>query len=173
MEDYERMQQLEAASQEDELVFRSMKLDDIPSIIAIEHEAFTSPWSADAFVNELTHNHFARYMVMELRGQIIGYAGMWLIMDEAHVTNIAVIEVFRGRKLGARLLSELQKLATFFGAARMTLEVRVSNEIAQSLYRKFGFEPSGIRPGYYSDNNEDALIMWADLLLAQSEGSAQ
>ena len=174
MEDFERMQQLQAASQEDDLVFRSMKLDDIPSIIAIEHEAFTSPWSADAFVNELTHNHFARYMVMELRGQIIGYAGMWLIMDEAHVTNIAVIEVFRGCKLGARLLSELAE-AGYFLRRRPddACEVRVSNEIAQSLYRKFGFEPSGIRPGYYSDNNEDALIMWADLLLAQSEGSAQ
>ncbi|MGU3473392.1 ribosomal protein S18-alanine N-acetyltransferase [Paenibacillus sp. D51F] len=172
MADYDVMQ-LHAASGEDDLVFRSMKLDDIPSIIAIEHEAFTSPWTSDAFVNELTHNHFARYMVMTLHGEIIGYGGMWLIMDEAHVTNIAVSREFRGRKLGARLLSELKKLAVFFGAVRMTLEVRVTNEVAQSLYRKFGFEPSGIRPGYYSDNNEDALIMWAELGQPQAEGQAQ
>ncbi|MGN7455588.1 ribosomal protein S18-alanine N-acetyltransferase [Paenibacillus pasadenensis] len=173
MADYDRLREQAEDDGGDGLVFRSMRMEDIPSIIAIEHEAFTSPWTSDAFANELTHNHFARYMVMQLHGEIIGYGGMWIIMDEAHVTNIAVSGAFRGRKLGARLLSELQKLATFFGATRMTLEVRVSNEIAQSLYRKFGFEPSGIRPGYYSDNNEDALIMWAELGRGGAEGRAQ
>lgn len=171
MADFDSLQ--ERSEDDGGLLFRSMKLEDIPSIIAIEHEAFTSPWTSDAFVNELTNNHFARYMVMQLNGEIIGYAGMWLIMDEAHVTNIAVSGSFRGRKLGARLLSELQKLAAFLGASRMTLEVRVTNEVAQSLYRKFGFEPSGIRPGYYSDNNEDALIMWAELDRGEAKGRAQ
>ncbi|MOA25396.1 ribosomal-protein-alanine N-acetyltransferase [compost metagenome] len=106
---------------------------------------------------------FARYMVMEYEGQIIGYGGMWIIMDEAHVTNIAVRSDYRGQGLGNRLLLELQRTAVFFGAAKMTLEVRVSNDIAQNLYRKYGFTASGIRPRYYSDNNEDALIMWAEL----------
>ncbi|MCK9857009.1 ribosomal protein S18-alanine N-acetyltransferase [Paenibacillus sp. ATY16] len=146
-----------------ELVFRSMTVADIPSIVAIEHEAFATPWTPEAFKNELTSNMFARYMVMEHDGQIIGYGGMWVIVDEAHVTNIAVRADHRGQGLGERLLTELQRTAAFFGANKMTLEVRVSNEIAQGLYRKLGFKPSGIRPAYYSDNNEDALIMWADL----------
>jgi ribosomal-protein-alanine N-acetyltransferase len=102
-------------------------------------------------------------MVMEYDGQIIGYGGMWIIMEEAHVTNIAVLSSFRGRKLGERLVSELQRTASFLGAERMTLEVRVSNQIARNLYEKLGFYSVGRRRGYYSDNGEDALIMWADL----------
>ncbi|QYR20852.1 ribosomal protein S18-alanine N-acetyltransferase [Paenibacillus sp. sptzw28] len=145
------------------LIFRTMTPSDIPVIAQIEHEAFTCPWTQEAFMNELTNNHFARYMVMEYDGDVIGYGGMWTIMDEAHVTNIAVRAGYRGQGLGKKLMTELQRTAVFFGAARMTLEVRVSNEIAQRLYRKLGFEPAGIRPGYYSDNQEDALIMWAEL----------
>ncbi|WP_028563143.1 ribosomal protein S18-alanine N-acetyltransferase [Paenibacillus pinihumi] len=145
------------------MIFRSMQLEDVPVICQIEQQAFTSPWTAEAFINELTNNHFARYMVMEWEDKVIGYGGMWTIMDEAHVTNIAVCEGYRGQGLGERLLHELQRTAVFFGAGRMTLEVRVSNEPAKNLYRKLGFEPSGVRPGYYSDNGEDALIMWAEL----------
>ncbi|MFS0723874.1 ribosomal protein S18-alanine N-acetyltransferase [Paenibacillus sp. 1P07SE] len=148
---------------QDALVFRMMRVEDVPAICQIEQEAFTSPWTAEAFINELTNNHFARYMVMILDGEVIGYGGMWTIMDEAHITNIAVREDYRGQGLGERLLLELQRTALFFGMNRMTLEVRVSNEVAQRLYRKLGFVPSGLRPGYYSDNNEDALIMWAEL----------
>jgi ribosomal-protein-alanine N-acetyltransferase len=145
------------------LVFRLMKVEDIPDILIIEREAFTMPWTEEAFRNELTHNHFAKYMVMELEGHIIGYAGMWAIVDEAHVTNIALLEAYRGRKWGERLLDELMRTAAFLGMQSITLEVRVSNEIAQNLYRKKGFSSAGTRKGYYSDNREDALIMWADL----------
>ncbi|MEK3795754.1 ribosomal protein S18-alanine N-acetyltransferase [Paenibacillus sp. FSL R7-0204] len=146
-----------------ELVFRLMRLEDVPEILVIEREAFTMPWTEEAFRNELTHNHFAKYMVMELAGHIIGYAGMWAIVDEAHVTNIALLEAYRGRKWGERLLDELMKTAAYLGMKSITLEVRVSNEVAQNLYRKKGFKPAGTRKGYYSDNREDALIMWADL----------
>ncbi|MEK5034428.1 ribosomal protein S18-alanine N-acetyltransferase [Paenibacillus sp. FSL R7-0302] len=146
-----------------ELVFRLMRLEDVPAILVIEREAFTMPWTEEAFRNELTHNHFAKYMVMELAGHIIGYAGMWAIVDEAHVTNIALLEAYRGRKWGERLLDELMKTAAYLGMQSITLEVRVSNEVAQNLYRKKGFKPAGTRKGYYSDNREDALIMWADL----------
>ncbi|WP_054939020.1 ribosomal protein S18-alanine N-acetyltransferase [Paenibacillus ihuae] len=152
-----------AGEQESGPVFRLMKLEDIPEILVIEREAFTMPWTEEAFRNELTHNHFAKYMVMELNGHIIGYAGMWAIVDEAHVTNIALLEAYRGRKWGDRLLEELMKTASFLGMKSITLEVRVSNEVAQNLYRKKGFRPAGTRKGYYSDNREDALIMWADL----------
>lgn len=144
-------------------VFRAMGLEDIPHILVIEREAFTMPWTEQAFRNELTHNHFASYMVMELNGEIIGYAGLWAIVDEAHVTNIAVLERFRGRKWGERLLDELMRTAVFLGMRSITLEVRVTNEVAQNLYRKKGFRPAGTRKGYYSDNREDALIMWAEL----------
>ncbi|WJH37255.1 ribosomal protein S18-alanine N-acetyltransferase [Paenibacillus sp. CC-CFT747] len=140
-----------------------MKLNDIDTICEIEQEAFPTPWSAGAFYNELVNNHFAHYMVMEVDGVIAGYAGMWLIMDEAHITNIAVRAPFRGRKLGERLVAELQKTASFMGAAKMTLEVRVTNVVAQNLYVKMGFRSVGVRKGYYTDNNEDALIMWAEL----------
>lgn len=146
-----------------ELVFRLMRLEDVPEVLVIEREAFTMPWTEEAFRNELTHNHFAKYMVMELAGHIIGYAGMWAIVDEAHVTNIALLEAYRGRKWGERLLDELMKTAAYLGMQSITLEVRVSNEVAQNLYRKKGFKPAGTRKGYYSDNREDALIMWADL----------
>ncbi|MCS7463240.1 ribosomal protein S18-alanine N-acetyltransferase [Paenibacillus doosanensis] len=145
------------------LEFRSMTTEDIPAICEIEQEAFTTPWTAGAFQNELTNNQFARYMVMECDGEVAGYGGMWLIMEEAHVTNVAVKEKYRGKKLGERLMRELQKTASFFGAVRMTLEVRPSNLVAKNLYEKLGFYSVGVRRGYYTDNREDAIIMWADL----------
>lgn len=148
---------------EDGLAFRLMTLDDIPEVLVVEREAFTVPWTEEAFHNELKLNHFARYMIMEYEGQTIGYAGMWTIVDEAHVTNIALLEQYRGRKWGDRLLTELMRTAAYMGMKRMTLEVRVSNLVAQRLYIKKGFKPAGVRKGYYSDNQEDALIMWADL----------
>lgn len=163
--------------QEEKLEFRLMQLDDIPDVLEIEHEAFTLPWTEEAFRNELTMNHFAKYMIMELNGRAIGYAGMWTIMDEAHITNIAVREAYRGRKFGDKLLDELMQTASYLGMERMTLEVRVTNRIAQGLYEKKGFKPAGVRKGYYSDNNEDAVIMWADLpahgASGEQEGSVQ
>lgn len=111
---------------EEKLEFRLMQLDDIPDVLEIEHEAFTLPWTEEAFRNELTMNHFAKYMIMELDGRAIGYAGMWTIMDEAHITNIAIREAYRGRKLGDKLLNELMQTASYLGMERMTLEVRVN-----------------------------------------------
>jgi len=148
---------------EQALSFRSMVMDDIDTIARIERESFTSPWSADAFRMELTQNHFAKYMILERDGETIGYGGMWLIVDEAHITNIAIREPYRGQGLGERLLREMMRTAAWFGALRITLEVRVTNDRAQSLYRKLGFYDAGMRPRYYSDNQEDALIMWAEL----------
>lgn len=148
---------------ESELSFRSMTMDDIQTIVRIEQESFSSPWSAEAFRMELTQNHFARYMVLECGGETIGYGGMWLIVDEAHITNIAIREPYRGQGLGEKLLREMMRTAAWFGASRITLEVRVTNDRAQSLYRKLGFRDAGIRPRYYTDNYEDALIMWAEL----------
>ncbi|AJS61612.1 ribosomal protein S18-alanine N-acetyltransferase [Paenibacillus sp. IHBB 10380] len=166
----------EHQQEHDSFTFRPMKLVDIPSIMIIEREAFTLPWTEDAFRNELTNNLFAKYVVLENNGNPIGYAGMWTIVDEAHVTNIALLEAYRGRKLGGLLLEELMNTASQIGMLRITLEVRVSNMIAQKLYERKGFTSVGIRKGYYSDNHEDAVIMWADLAPyrehASQEGSA-
>lgn len=145
------------------VMFRAMQVGDIEQICLIEIACFPTPWTADAFLNELEHNHFARYVVMIWNDMIIGYAGMWTILDEAHITNIAVLEEYRGRKLGERLLRELVVQAMGYGMRRMTLEVRTSNYTAQRLYEKFGFQAEGKRRAYYSDNGEDAIIMWAEL----------
>lgn len=144
-------------------ILRKMELKDIPMIHQIEQESFTSPWSAQAFEQELTRNHFAYYLVLEYEGEIAGYGGMWVVIDEAHVTNIAVRSAYRRRKWGELLLKKLMEVARSRACRGMTLEVRVSNHIAQNLYRKLGFKPSGTRKQYYSDNHEDALIMWVDL----------
>lgn len=143
--------------------FRWMVIEDIPGVMTVEHASFTMPWTPDAFRNELTQNHFAKYVVMIFEERIIGYAGMWTVLDEAHITNIAVLPEFRGHGLGERLLLELVVRAMALQMQKMTLEVRVSNQVAQQLYAKFGFTGCGIRKGYYSDNQEDALIMWTDL----------
>lgn len=143
-----------------------MQIDDIPQIVAIEKKSFPTPWSAYAFTCELCDNEFANYLVLTTStdpSTVIGYGGMWIIIDEAHITNIAINPPFRGRGLGRQMMEGLINLARLKKAQRMTLEVRVSNETAQTLYRKMKFASAGIRPGYYVDTNEDALIMWKDL----------
>ncbi|MBO8171652.1 MAG: ribosomal protein S18-alanine N-acetyltransferase [Bacillaceae bacterium] len=146
-----------------EPIFRAMTLDDIDAIFEVEQKSFAVPWSRDAFYNELTRNQFAHYLVVEWEGKVVGYGGMWLIIDEAHITNIAIHPEARGRKFGEQLLRRLLEVAEQKGANRVTLEVRRSNQIAQNLYKKLGFYAVGIRPQYYTDNKEDAIIMWVGL----------
>jgi [ribosomal protein S18]-alanine N-acetyltransferase len=146
-----------------EITFRQMTLADIDDVLKIEHVSFTLPWSRESFYNELVHNNYSHYIVMEWNGQVIGYCGMWLVIDEAHITNVAVLPEFRGRKLGEALMRKAMETAKELGAKTMTLEVRVSNRVAQSLYRKLGFLNGGIRKQYYTDNQEDALVMWVNL----------
>ncbi|MCI0183707.1 MAG: ribosomal protein S18-alanine N-acetyltransferase [Acidibacillus sp.] len=146
-----------------EVSFRRMTVRDVDHVMNIEKASFTAPWSRNAFLGELTENHFAHYVVMTLGDELIGYGGMWVIIDEAHVTNIAVYPTYRGHKLGERLLRRLMAEAIAKGARKMTLEVRVTNTPAKGLYRKLGFEDGGIRKGYYTDNREDALVMYVTL----------
>jgi len=143
--------------------YRYMTLLDLDDIMVIEHQSFTLPWSKEAFYRELTENPYAYYIVADIDGTAIGYGGVWIVIDEAHITNIAVLTDYRGQKIGETLLTQLQNLARQHGAKTMTLEVRVSNIVAQNLYRKLGFQNGGIRKGYYTDNNEDALVMWVNL----------
>lgn len=146
-----------------QLIFRLMEAKDIDQILRIEEECFATPWSRESFENELTENKYALYMVLEQEDQVIGYCGSWLIIDEIHITNIAILPEHRGRKLGDALLRKVMEIARAEGAKRMTLEVRVSNHVAISLYRKLGFQDGGIRKRYYTDNYEDALVMWVNL----------
>jgi ribosomal-protein-alanine N-acetyltransferase len=143
--------------------FRMMTLADVEAVGELERLAFPTPWPQEAFVNELTVNRHAKYVVAEDAGRVIAYCGMWVIIDEAHITNIAVHPGYRGRKIGENLMRLMMNLAVTLGAERMTLEVRPSNTAARNLYNKLGFEEQGIRKGYYSDNNEDAIIMWVNL----------
>lgn len=142
---------------------RLMSVEDLDDIMEVETESFTIPWSRDAFFNEIETNHFATYIVIEDKGKVIGYCGVWIIVDEAHITNIAVLPSYRGQGLGDRLMESMIEIAKEMGAVTMTLEVRVSNTPAQTLYKKFGFAEGGIRKNYYSDNQEDALVMWVKL----------
>lgn len=147
----------------DSFVFRNMREEDIDQILEVEHASFTTPWSREAFYNELHNNRFAVYIVLEENNKILGYCGAWIVIDEAHVTNVAILPEFRGRKLGEAILRKMMSVAQEMGAKSMTLEVRVSNHVAQSLYRKLGFQNGGIRKNYYSDNQEDGLVMWVKL----------
>ncbi|HDX9591156.1 TPA: ribosomal protein S18-alanine N-acetyltransferase [Bacillus pseudomycoides] len=145
------------------ITFRNMKEKDIPQIVAIEEASFATPWTAEAFERELNMNEYAHYVVLETEEGIMGYCGLWMILDESHITNIAILPKYRGLKLGEALLQEVINKARAFGAKTMTLEVRVSNEVAKKLYRKFGFQNGGIRKRYYTDNYEDGLVMWVNL----------
>ncbi|WML58057.1 ribosomal protein S18-alanine N-acetyltransferase [Neobacillus sp. PS2-9] len=147
----------------DSYVFRYMREEDIEQVLEVEHASFTTPWSREAFYNEIHNNKFAVYIVLEEENQIIGYCGTWVVIDEAHVTNVAIMPGYRGKKLGEALMTKLMSVARELGARSMTLEVRVTNHVAQSLYRKLGFQNGGIRKNYYSDNQEDALVMWVNL----------
>jgi [ribosomal protein S18]-alanine N-acetyltransferase len=140
-----------------------MELKDIDDVLKIEHASFTAPWSRQAFINELTTNRFAMYIVIEDGERVVGYCGVWVIVDEAHITNIAILPEYRGRKLGEALLTQVMELTKLMGAVKMTLEVRISNYVAKSLYHKLGFKDGAIRRGYYTDNQEDALVMWVNL----------
>ncbi|WP_102260890.1 ribosomal protein S18-alanine N-acetyltransferase [Mesobacillus jeotgali] len=145
------------------ITFRNMTVDDLDQVMEVEVNSFTIPWSREAFFDELTKNQFARYLIVEVDQKVVGYCGVWIIIDEAHITNIALLPEYRGLKLGEALMAKVMELAREMGALRVTLEVRVSNERAQNLYRKFGFEEGAIRKQYYTDNMEDALVMWVNL----------
>ena len=146
------------------LVVAEMTAEDIPAVHAIESASFPTPWPPYAFRQELETNRLARYIVVRAGGRVIAYAGIWLMVDEAHVTTFAVLPAYRRRGIGGLLLSELMELAAALGAVVCTLEVRLSNAPARRLYQDFGFKPVGVRPRYYTDNGEDALIMTTDHL---------
>ena len=144
-----------------EVVIRRMTMGDVDGVAAVEAATFPTPWSRDAFESEMK-NVAARYLVAEKDGRVIGYAGAWIILDESHITNIAVQREYRGQGIGRALTEGLLQYLANLGAAYATLEVRKSNEVAQRLYVSLGFIKLGVRKRYYEDNGEDALIMVCD-----------
>lgn len=146
-----------------ELVIRKMEVADVENVMEVERATFTTPWTTDIFYQEIVDNQHAHYFVMELDQKIIGYVGTWIVIDDAQITNIAVMPAFRGHKLGEKLFLYTIQQAIRRGATRLSLEVRESNVIAQKMYRKFGLVPGGIRKNYYTDNQEDAVVMWVNL----------
>lgn len=148
---------------------RPMELSDLDRIEEIERLSFAMPWSPASFQRELTENPAARYLVLTEADAVVAYAGMWLVLDEGHVTNIAVHPDHRGKGYGKRITAALIQLAANLGMAWMTLEVRRSNAVAQSLYHRLGFIDVGYRKRYYEDNREDALVMALERLPEPTE----
>ncbi|WP_130805991.1 ribosomal protein S18-alanine N-acetyltransferase [Senegalia massiliensis] len=146
------------------IVIRNMEYRDIDNILELENMSFSTPWSKESFIKEIKENKLARYIVAKGDDKIVGYGGMWLILDEAHITNIAVHPEYRGEGIGNKLLNGLVEISKEMMIKRMTLEVRKSNYPAIKLYKNNDFIEVGIRPGYYSDTNEDAIIMWKEVL---------
>ena len=141
------------------VTIEAMRLEDLAEVERIEQASFTTPWPENAYRSELTSNRLASYLVARIDGELVGYGGMWLMVDEAHITTFAVHPAWRRQRIGERLLLAFLDLARDRHAREATLEVRLSNLAARRLYEKYGFRPVGLRPRYYSDNNEDALIM--------------
>ena len=141
------------------MTIEPMGLADLATVQAIEQASFTTPWPSHAYRSEIETNRLATYLVARIDDQVVAYAGMWLMVDEAHITTFAVDPRWRRQRIGERLLLALFDIALARRAREATLEVRLSNLAARRLYEKYGFRPVGLRPRYYSDDNEDALIM--------------
>jgi [ribosomal protein S18]-alanine N-acetyltransferase len=144
------------------VTIKPMRFCHVPMVSAIEDAVYPTPWSINAFYNEIADNGYASYFVAMAEDRVVGYAGIWSVLDEAHITTLAVCPLWQHQGVGKLLLEHIIAHAAAKGATRMTLEVRVSNSSAQDLYKKYGFVACGIRPRYYND--EDAIIMWRDNL---------
>lgn len=146
------------------IAIEPMRVEDLEAVHEIERLSFTTPWPAHAYRTELESNRLATYLVVRSEGAVVAYGGMWLMVDEAHITTFAVHPAWRRRRLAERLLLALLDIAAARHAREATLEVRLSNIAARRLYEKYGFRPVGIRPRYYTDDDEDALIMTTESL---------
>lgn len=143
-----------------EFIIREGRAEDIDAIAALEQECFASPWSRESLYHDLAENRLSTYFVAECQGQILGYVGIWTIMDEGHINNVAVSPQYRRRHVGSALIAAMLRSTTDAGIKSHTLEVRAGNRAARGLYENYGFKEAGLRKGYYEDDGEDAVIMW-------------
>ncbi|MEG1931146.1 MAG: ribosomal protein S18-alanine N-acetyltransferase [Anaerovorax sp.] len=142
-----------------ELQIKQAERDHIDQLAQLDKLCFAQPWSRASFQKEIEENQLALYLVAEIDGETVGYAGLWKVGDEGHITNVAVHPHYRKRGIGKALMAVLVDFTEKQGVNFYTLEVRASNEKAIGLYKQFGFEAAGLRKKYYGDNQEDAIIM--------------
>jgi ribosomal-protein-alanine N-acetyltransferase len=144
-----------------EVRITTMRRRHLRSVLRIENTVYPRPWSLGLFMSELAIRTGRVYVVARVGQAVVGYAGLLFSVDDGHVTTIAVDPAWQREKIGTRLLLELSRRAIAQGAKNLTLEVRVSNDGAQAMYKAFGYAPAGVRKGYYIESNEDAIVMWA------------
>ena len=146
-----------------EIYIDTMSVDDIDKVVEIEAEAYGEHhWSKSSFYDEMQNSLAKYYVAKTSEGELVAHAGAWHIIDEGHITTIAVKKSYARRHIGEALIVSILEDCYLSGIKYLTLEVRVSNKPAISLYNKYGFNSLGTRKGYYQDNNEDALIMWTE-----------
>lgn len=139
-----------------------MRRKHLRAVMRIETDSYRKPWNMSLFASEIALRNNRAYTVARVGSLVVGYSGLMLIGDDAHVTTIAVDPIWRGQKIATRLMLQNVRLALHHDARHLTLEVRMSNKEAQALYRKFGLAPAGVRKNYYAEDREDALVMWAN-----------
>jgi ribosomal-protein-alanine N-acetyltransferase len=144
-----------------DVVLTPMRRRHLRSVSRIEQITSGRPWSLGLFMGELGMPDSREYLVARVGHQVVGYAGMMLVVDEGHITTISVDPVWQRHGIGTRMLLQLARRGIDRGVRQLTLEVRVGNVGAQAMYRAFGFAPAGVRKAYYVENNEDALVMWS------------
>ena len=137
-----------------------MTEEHLDGVMILEEATFSIPWTRGDFEREVKENNMAIYYVAVEDGKVIGYAGMWHVVVEGHITNVGVLEEARCRGVGSMLMEKLIENAVEKKMYGITLEVRMGNAPAQALYHKYGFKAEGIRKNYYPDTKEDAIIMW-------------
>ena len=152
----------QSESQEVTVVIGPMRRRHLRGVLRIEQQVYPRPWSMGLFMSELSYRESRVYLTARVGSHVVGYGGLMLVLDDGHVTTLAVDPRWHRHKLGTRLLLSLARAGIEQGAKNLTLEVRASNVAAQSLYRAFGFAPAGVRKGYYVETNEDAIVMWAN-----------
>ena len=145
-----------------ELEITRMRRRHLKGVMAIERRVYPRPWSPNLFLAEMNEPRDRLYLAAREGREVVGYGGMMVTGEEAHITTIAVDPDHHRRKIGTRLLYELIQGGLGLGATAVSLEVRVTNWGAQSMYSRFGFAPVGVRKNYYQETNEDAVIMWVD-----------
>lgn len=145
-----------------DVVITPMRRRHLRPVLRIEAQVYPRPWTMSLFLSELALRSTRTYYVARVGRHVVGYAGLMMSADDGHITTIAVDPAWQRQAIGTRLLLALARDAIDGGARSLTLEVRVGNEPAQAMYRRFGFKPVGIRRNYYAETGEDALVMWAD-----------
>jgi len=136
---------------------------DLEGVLLVESESFTNPWTREMYAWELQNHALCHIFVVRTTDRpVVGFCAFWLVVDEIHINNVAVVPDLRGRGIGTALMSRVLEEARALGAGRATLEVRVSNQAARRLYARLGFREAGTRKHYYASPIEDAVVLWRD-----------